>query len=140
MLIAKLFAGLAIVVFSAAILGRVSLLPRMNLLLTLGSVAIGPYYWQLLVVVICTVLSVVYFSFSYWARNPASPAAGIISFLLIAASVVVWIIFGFLFAGHPWTHRQVVVLFLAMLSFFVGLLLSTMNVLWAAMRSTWVKS
>jgi hypothetical protein len=127
-------------VFCAAILGRVNVLPRMNLLVSVGSVAIGPYYWQLLVVLICTVLAAAYFSFSHWAPNPASPAVGIISFLLIATAAVVWMIFGYLFAGHGWTHRHIGVLFLAMLSFITGLLLSTVNVFWAAIRSIWIKS
>lgn len=76
--------------FCSAILGRVNVLPRMNLLLRVRNIAIGPYYWQLLVVLICTVLAAVYFSFFHWARNPANPTVGIISFLLIATAVAVW--------------------------------------------------
>jgi hypothetical protein len=138
MLSAKLFAGMAIVVFSSAILGRANALPRMNLLLSVGSTAIGPYYWQLLVLLICTVLAAAYFSFFHWTRNPANPTVGVISFLLIAAAVAVWMIFGFLFERHSETRGQIGVLFLAMLSFSIGLLLSTVNVVWAAIRNAWV--
>ena len=140
MLSAKLFAVLAIVVFSSAILGRVNVLPRMNLLLIIGSTAIGPYYWQLLIVLISTVLAAAYFSFFHWTRNPANPTVGIISFLLIAAAVAVWMIFGFLFAKHSWNRGQIGVPFLAMLSFSIGLLISTVNVVWAAIRNVWVNS
>ena len=63
---------------------------------------------------------------------------GVISFLLIAAAVAVWMIFGFLFERHSETREQIGELFLAMLSFSIGLLLSTVNVVWAAIRNAWV--
>ena len=136
MLSAKLFAGLAGIAFVIALLGRLRVLPRASLWLSVGNVAFGAPYWQLFIVLVCGFFGFAYFGVVRLTQRPLNQTTGLIGFLLVAFGSVVWLIAGFLTkANLPRTNRFPVILFVAIASFILGVVFSTANVVWSRLRN-----
>jgi hypothetical protein len=135
MLNARLFAGLAALTFAIAILGRVRLLPRANLWLTVGWLSFGAFYLQLFIFLVCAFFGFVYFGIARLKQRPVSPVPGLIGFLLVAFASAIWLISSFLMTdrSRP-AGRLAILLFAAMGCFILGAVFSTANVAWALLR------
>ena len=132
MLTAKLFAALAGMIFFFAFLGREQVLRHQNLSINIGHTVLGPYYSQLFGALACAILAFAYFGVARWLRNPPNQSIGLVSFALVSLAIGVWLISSLIFTGASApNHRLIVLLFLAILSFLVGLVLSTVNVAFA---------
>lgn len=135
MLNARLFAGLATVTFLIAILGRLRMLPRANLWLTVGHVGFGAFYWQLLIFLVCTFFGFAYFGIARLKPRPLNPTTGLVGFLLVAFASLVWLISSFLITGGSMRgNRFPILLFAAMGCFILGVAFSTINVAWGLLR------
>ena len=129
MLTAKLFAALASMIFFFAFLGREQVLRHQNLSINIGHTVLGPYYSQLFGALACAILAFAYFGVARWLRNPPNQSIGLVSFALVSLAIGVWLISSLIFTGASApNHRLIVLLFVAILSFLVGLVLSTVNV------------
>jgi hypothetical protein len=134
-LIAKLFTGLAGIVFVVAILGRVRILPHPNLLLWAGNTAYGPFYWQLFIALVCVGFGFAYFGFVRLTQRPLNQTAGLTGFFLVAFASVVWLISSFLTTKVSRMSRSMVILiFVAAFSFMLGVVLSAANLAWIFLR------
>ena len=132
MLTAKLFAALAGMIFFFAFLGREQVLRHQNLSINIGHTVLGPYYSQLFGALACAILAFAYFGVARWLRNPPNQSIGLVSFALVTLAIGVWLISSLIFTGASApNHRLIVLLFVAILSFLVGLVLSTVNVAFA---------
>ena len=132
MLTAKLFAALAGMIFFFAFLGREQVLRHQNLSINIGHTVLGPYYSQLFGALACAILAFAYFGVARWLRNPPNQSIGPVSFALVSLAIGVWLISSLIFTGASApNHRLIVLLFLAILSFLVGLVLSTVYVAFA---------
>jgi len=135
MLNARLFAGLAAITFVVAILGRLRMLPRANLWLTVGHISLGAFYWQLLIFLGCTFFGLAYFGIARLKPRPLNPTAGLVGFLLVAFASVVWLISSFLNTdGSRRGDRLAILLFAAIGCFILGVILTTANVAWGLLR------
>jgi hypothetical protein len=134
-LTARLFAALAGIIFSFAFLGREHVLRHQNLSISIGHTVFGPYYSQLFGALVCAILAFAYFGVARWLRNPPNQSIGLVSFGLVFLALAVWLISGLFNTGasSP-SHRLIALLFAAILSFFVGLVLSTVNVAFAVFQ------
>jgi len=131
-LTAKLFAALAGMIFFFAFLGREQVLRHQNLSINIGHTVLGPYYSQLFGALACAILAFAYFGVARWLRNPPNQSIGLVSFALVSLAIGVWLISSLIFTGASApNHRLIVLLFVAILSFLVGLVLSTVNVAFA---------
>jgi hypothetical protein len=132
---AKLFAGLAGIALVVAILGMVRVLPRANLGLHVANIGFGPFYWQLFVALACAVFGFAYLGVGRLTQHPLNQMAGLVSFFLVAAAFVVWLVSSFLTTSDSLPSRQLVILlFAAILSFLFGVALSAVNVAWVLVR------
>ena len=134
MLNARLFAGLAGIAFAVAILGRLRMLPRPNLWLTVGHVGFGAFYWQLSIFLTCAFFGFAYFGIARLTRHDLNLTTGMIAFLLVALASVVWLITSFVTDGSRLGDRLAIFLFAAMACFIVGVALSTVNLAWILLR------
>jgi hypothetical protein len=134
-LTAKLFAALAGIICSFAFLGREHVLRHQNLSISIGHTVLGPYYSQLFGALACAILAFAYFGVARWLQNPPNQSIGLVSFGLAFLALGVWLISGLFITGasSP-NHRLIALLFAAILSFFVGLVLSTVNVAFAVFQ------
>jgi hypothetical protein len=133
---AKLFAGLAGLAFVIAVLGRVHVLPRANLWLTVANVSFGTFYTHLFIAVVCVVFSFAYFGIVRLMQHPLNQTTGLIGFFLVAVASVVWLSLSFLATSDSLrTHGLVIVLFAAIFSFILGVALSVANLAWVLLRS-----
>ena len=134
-LTAKLFAALAGISFSLAFLGRKQVLPHQNLSISIGHTVFGPYYSQLFVALACAILAFAYFGVARWLRNPPNQSVGLVSFALVSLPLGVWLISSLFITGasSP-SHRLLILLFAAIFSFLLGLVLSTVNVAFAVFQ------
>jgi hypothetical protein len=132
---AKLFAALAGIIFTFAFLGREHVLRHQNLSISIGHTVLGPYYSQLFGALACAILAFAYFGAARWLRNPPNQSIGLVSFGLVSLALGVWLISSLFITGasSP-NHRLLVLLFVAILSFLVGLVLSTVNVAFAVFQ------
>ena len=130
MLNAKLFGAIASVALIVAILGRVRVLPRMNLYLLVGHVSVRPFLWQLYVASSCAILALGYVGTDRLARNPASQTIGLISLVLVTIAFADWMVLSFL-AGRGYLEGLMAANAIAKISFYAGLLLSVLNIGWA---------
>ena len=121
--------------FAIAILERFHVLPRTNLLLSLGHIALGPFYWQLLGAAASAFLALAYLGTTKLMRHPANYTIGLMSFFLVASALIVWLISSFLTSSDsPPTRRLFIPLFAAIFSFLVGVALSAANLVWVLLR------
>ena len=108
---------------------------RANLLLSIGRFAFGPFYWQLFVTLICAVFALAYFGVLRLTQRPANQMVGLVSFFLVAGAFVVWLISSFVpTSGSLPSHRLLILLFAAIFSFLLGLVLSAANIAWVLLR------
>jgi hypothetical protein len=135
-LIAKLFAGLAGLAFVIAVFGRVHVLPRANLWLSVANVSFGAFYWQLFLGLACAVFSLAYFGIVRWMQHPLNQTSGLVGFLFIAAASSVWLSSSLLATSDSLrNHWLVIVLFAAMFSFILGVTLTAANLAWVLLRN-----
>jgi hypothetical protein len=132
---AKLFAALAGVAFVLSILGRLRVLPRPNLWIHVANVSFGASYWQLFIALVCAVFALAYFGIARLTQRPVNQTVGLGGFFLIAFASVVWLASSYLTTSNsPPSSRLVILLFLAIFSFILGVTLSAANVAWVLLR------
>jgi len=133
MLIAKLFAVLATILFIFALLGRAQLLPTMHLYFPISDRVFGPYYWQLFGAIACGFFAFIYFAIDRWSPRLLNPSAGLLSFVLVAVAFLVWLTTGFLIKSSARLDSRLVVILLgAKVSFFLGSALVALVAGWAS--------
>jgi hypothetical protein len=132
---ARLFAGLASIVFVVAILSRLGMFPPANLDFFVGSVGFGPSYWRLFIFFVCTFFGLAYFGIARLKQRPLNPTTGLVGFLLVAFASVVWLISSFLITlGPRLADRLAILLFVAIGCFILGVILATANLAWGLLR------
>jgi len=132
---ARLFAALAGIALLFAFMDKEPVFGRANLLLSVGRFAFGPFYWQLFVALICAVFALAYFGVLRLTQRPANKMVGLVSVFLVAGAFVVWLISSFVTtSGSPPGHRLLILLFAAIFSFLLGLVLSAANIAWVLFR------
>jgi hypothetical protein len=132
---AKLFAALAGIVLTFALLGREQVVPHQNLGLSVGRIVLGPYYWQLFGAMACAILAFAYFGVARWLWHPPDQPIGLVSFVLVSIALVILLISSFFITSTSSPSRRLLIpLFAAICSFLLGLVLSAVNVAWAVWR------
>lgn len=135
MLIAKLFAGLAGIAFVVAILCRVRVLPHANLYLHIANIGFGAFYWQLFIGLVCAGFGFAYFTFVRLTQRPLNQTTGLAGFFLVAFASVVWLISSFRTTNDSLLSRWLVILlFAAIFSFLLGVVISAANVAWVFLQ------
>ena len=135
MLNAKLFAGLAGLAFVIAVLGRVHVLPRANLWLTVANISFDTSYTHLFIAFVCGVFGFGYFGIVRLMQHPFNQTTGLIGFFLIAAATAIWLTSSFLATSDTLrSHWKVIVLFAAIFSFILGAGLTGANLAWVLVR------
>lgn len=136
MLTARLFATLAGIWAILAFLARGRLVPVRNLYLHFTNITLGPYYWQLLGALVCTIFAFIYFAAARWIARPLNQSMGLVSFTFIALAFIVWLVVGsFIQRDSQPSTWQIGALFGAIFGFMFGCALSGVNLAWTLFRS-----
>jgi hypothetical protein len=130
---AKLFTVLSTALLILALLGRIRLIPSMNLYFPVKDGVFGPYYWQLFGAVACAFFAFVYFAIGKWMPRSIEPFVGIANFILIAVAFLVWVVAGFFLKNSGRLDKWLIVTLIgARLSFFLGSVLVALVAGWVS--------